>query len=79
VGQAEQYYKQALAIKIEFNDRYEQARTYHNLGAVAQKQWQWEQARDYFLKDLAITAEFDDKHGLEITLRKPWPSVAGQS
>jgi tetratricopeptide (TPR) repeat protein len=68
-GQAEQYYQQALAIKIEFNDRYSQAVIYHQLGAVAQEQRQWRQARDYFLKDLAITAEFDDEHGLAITLR----------
>ena len=36
---------------------------------MAQEQRQWGQARDYFLKDLAITAEFDDEHGLAITLR----------
>ena len=108
-GQAEQYYQQALAIIVEFNDRYSQARIYHNLGwwrrssgsggrrssttsrpwpsrsssmtatarpapitnlgTVAQEQRQWGQARDYFLKALAITAEFDDEHRLAITLR----------
>jgi tetratricopeptide (TPR) repeat protein len=68
-GQAEQYCQQALAIFIEFNDRYEQAGTYHQLGRVAQEQRHWRQAQDYFLKDLAITAEFDDEHGLAITLR----------
>ena len=31
-AQAEGYYQQALAIKVEFNDRYEQANTYHKLG-----------------------------------------------
>jgi len=36
---------------------------------MAQEQRQWEQARDYFLKGLAIAAEFDDEHGLVITLR----------
>jgi tetratricopeptide (TPR) repeat protein len=51
-GQAEQYYQQALAIKIEFNDRYEQAGTLHQLGRVAQEQQEWGQARDYFLKGL---------------------------
>jgi hypothetical protein len=30
---------------------------------------QWGHARDYFLKALAITAEFDNEHGLAITLR----------
>jgi hypothetical protein len=38
------------------------------LGWVAQEQRQWRQARDYFLKSLAITAEFDDKHRLALTL-----------
>jgi len=31
-AQAEEYYRQALAIYVEFNDRYEQAGTYHQLG-----------------------------------------------
>ncbi len=68
-AQAEQYYQQALAIKVEFNDRYSQARTLHNLGMVAHEQRQWEQARDYLLRALAITAEFDDEHRRAITLR----------
>ena len=32
-AQAEQYYQQALAIKIEYNDRYSQASTYHQFSA----------------------------------------------
>jgi len=43
-AQAEEYYRQALAIKIEFNARYEQAATYHQLGSVAQEQRQRAQA-----------------------------------
>jgi len=39
------------------------------LGQVAQEQRQWGQARDYFLKNLAITAEFDDEPRLAITMR----------
>jgi tetratricopeptide (TPR) repeat protein len=38
---AEQYYQQALQIKIEFNDRPEQADTYQQLGIVAAEQRQW--------------------------------------
>jgi tetratricopeptide (TPR) repeat protein len=67
--QAEQYYQQALAIFVEFNDRYSQGRTLHQLGRVAQEQRQWGQARDNFLKALAIIAESDGEHGLAITLR----------
>src|SRR5262249_8780922 len=50
--QAEQYYQQALAIKIEFNDRYEQANTYHQLGRMAQEQRQWGQAEQYYQQSL---------------------------
>ena len=48
------YYKQALQIKIDFNDRFSQASTYHQLGFVAQQQRQWEQARQYLLETLKI-------------------------
>jgi hypothetical protein len=41
----------------------------HNLGVVAQEQQQWDQSRDFLLKGLAITVEFDDEYGLAITLR----------
>lgn len=67
--QAENYYKQALQIKIDFNDRFSQASTYRQLGIVAQQQRQWEQARQYLLETLKISAEFSDQHVLSITLR----------
>ena len=35
--QAKAFYYQSLAIKEDLNDRYSQARTYHNLGIVAQE------------------------------------------
>ena len=61
-AQAEQYYQQALAIYIEFNDRYEQAGTYHQLGSVAQEQRQWAQAEQYYQQALAIYIEFNDRY-----------------
>ena len=60
--QAEQYYQQALQIKIEYNDRYAQAGTYHQLGMVAEEQRQWEQAREYFLQALEIYVAYNDTH-----------------
>jgi tetratricopeptide (TPR) repeat protein len=66
--QAEQYYKEALAINVEFQDRYSQARTYYHLGRVAEEQRQWAQAHDYFLKALDTFAEFQDQHSLAIVL-----------
>ena len=37
MGAAGPYYQQSLALKIEFNDRYTQASTYHQLGGVAER------------------------------------------
>ena len=67
--QAEAYYQQALQIKIEFNDRYAQAKTYHQLGSVAQEQQLWQQARDYFLTTLKIYMEYEDNYNGGIVLR----------
>jgi tetratricopeptide (TPR) repeat protein len=60
--QTEQYYQQALAIFVEFNDRYSQGRIYRNLGRVAQEQGQWEQTEQYYQQALAIFAEFNDRY-----------------
>jgi Tfp pilus assembly protein PilF len=59
---AEQYYQQALALKIEFNERYKQAGTYHQLGRVAQAQRQWAQAEQYYQQALAIMIESNARY-----------------
>jgi Tfp pilus assembly protein PilF len=51
---AESHYRQALALKIEFNDRYSQASTYHQLGIVAQEQRQWATAESHYRQALAL-------------------------
>ncbi|MGF1513001.1 MAG: tetratricopeptide repeat protein, partial [Elainellaceae cyanobacterium] len=51
-----------LAINIDYGDRYSQARTYHNLGSVAQAQRQWQQANDYYNQALAIKIDFGDRY-----------------
>jgi tetratricopeptide (TPR) repeat protein len=61
-AQANEYFQQALAIFIEFNDREGQASTYHNLGLVALEQRQWAQAHKYYQQALAIFVEFDDRY-----------------
>lgn len=61
-------YKQALQI-FEFNDRYSQTSTYYQLGTVAEATGELEEAKANYLLDLQITAEFNDEHGLEISLR----------
>jgi tetratricopeptide (TPR) repeat protein len=60
--QAREYYQQALAITIEFGDRYKQADTYHQLGRVAEELREFEQAREYYQQALAITIEFGDRY-----------------
>jgi tetratricopeptide (TPR) repeat protein len=60
--QAEEYYQKALEIKIDFNDRYRQASTYHQLGMVAQVQRKWPQAEEYYQKALEIYIDFNDRY-----------------
>jgi len=60
--QAEQYYHQALEIKIEFDDRYEQARIHHQLGIVALGLRKWDQVEQYCQQALEIFIEFDDRY-----------------
>jgi tetratricopeptide (TPR) repeat protein len=67
-GQAEQHYQQALAIYIEFNDRYSQASTNHQLGMVAQEQRQWGQAEQHYQQALALKIEFNDRYSQALTL-----------
>ncbi len=67
-GQAEDYFQKALAIWIEFNDRYEQAHTYQGLGAVALKQQRWAQALDYYLKALPVYIESNDEFHLDMVM-----------
>jgi tetratricopeptide (TPR) repeat protein len=66
--QAEGYFQHALQIKVEYNDRYSQASTYHHLGMVAQEQRKWEQARALFMQALGIFQEYNDQYSFAITL-----------
>ncbi|MBO1050994.1 tetratricopeptide repeat protein [Dolichospermum sp. UHCC 0352] len=59
-AQARDFYQLALSIFIEFGDRFSQARTYHNLGIVAQEMREYAQARDFYQLALAIKIEFGD-------------------
>ncbi|MEH2401795.1 tetratricopeptide repeat protein, partial [Nostoc sp.] len=47
--QARDYYQQALEIKIEFGDRYNCARTYYQLGKVAEELGELEEAKANYL------------------------------
>ena len=61
-AEARQNYQQALAIKIEFGDRYSQASTYHQLGIVAQALREYADARQNYQQALAIFIEFGDRY-----------------
>jgi len=51
-----------LQLKIEYNDRYSQAGTYHQLGSVAQERQQWEQAEQYYQQALQLYVEYNDRY-----------------
>ena len=61
-GEAQQNYQQALAIDIEFGDRYSQANTYHQLGNVASLLREYGEARQNYQQALAIDIEFGDRY-----------------
>jgi tetratricopeptide (TPR) repeat protein len=61
-GEARQNYQQALAIFIEFGDRYSQASPYHNLGMVAQALREYGEARQNYQQAIAIKIEFGDHY-----------------
>src|SRR5438876_4055953 len=46
----------------EYNDRYEQADTDHELGRGAQEQRQWQQAEQYYQQALQIYIEYNDRY-----------------
>jgi tetratricopeptide (TPR) repeat protein len=63
--EARKNYQQAIALFVEFGDRYSQARTYHCLGMVAQYLEEFQEAKTNFLQALSIYAEFNDQYMIE--------------
>lgn len=73
--EAEASYQKALALWLR-NKKYnpthirrKSGAIYHQLGRVAQEQGRWNQAREYFLKDLQIAKEVGDRRGIALTFR----------
>jgi tetratricopeptide (TPR) repeat protein len=60
--EAKGYYQQALKIFQEFNDRYSQAVTYHQLGMVTEKEKDWREAKRYYKEELNIYQEEEERH-----------------
>ena len=67
--QARSYYQQALQIKIEFNDRYSQASTYHQLSRLAEELGELEEVEADYMLDLQTTTEFNEQYDLGASLR----------
>jgi len=66
--EAERNYRKALEICEEFNDRYNQARTYHQLGRIAEEKRDFENIRTNYFKALECINGFDDQEMLSIIL-----------
>ncbi len=67
-AEARQNYQQALAIKIEFSDRYSQASTYGQLGLLAEAEGNLTEAGQNLLQALEIFAKFQDQYKFEFVL-----------
>jgi tetratricopeptide (TPR) repeat protein len=76
--EAEENYREALRIFIEFNDRYSQASTYHQLGRVAQEQRQREEAENNYREALRIKIEINDRHSQASTYHQLGRLAQGQ-
>ena len=47
-----------MSIYIEYGDRFSQAKTYYQLGTVAQELREWDEARNYYQQALSIYIEY---------------------
>ncbi len=63
--EARRNYQLALDIYVEFGDRYEQAKTYHQLGIVAEELGELEEAKINFLQAGQIWAQFNDEYNVQ--------------
>jgi tetratricopeptide (TPR) repeat protein len=68
--QARSHYQQAVAIKIEYNDRYNQASTYCGLGTVAIELEEFEEAKVNHLQALRIWVEYSNEYSI-VTFSRP--------
>jgi tetratricopeptide (TPR) repeat protein len=59
---ADQDSRRALELFLELDDRYNAARTYHNLGIVAQRQRRFDEADQHYRRALKVFLELDDHY-----------------
>ncbi|MEA5516346.1 tetratricopeptide repeat protein, partial [Nodularia sp. UHCC 0506] len=65
--EARRNYQQALNIKIEYGDRYEQASTYGQLGLLAAAEENYPEARANLQTALDIYVEYQDEYYAAMT------------
>ena len=63
-----QNYQQAIAIYIEFGDRYSQAKIYGQLGLLAEAENNFTEAGQNLLQALEIFVQFQDRHSVEMVV-----------
>ncbi len=56
-------------MRIAVGDHYSQARTYGQLGLLAEAQADYAQAQQHLLQALVIFVEFNDQHSVEMVLQ----------
>ena len=66
-GEAEASYRKALDISLEYGNQHSAARTYHNLGVIAQDQGRWDEAEANYRKALDTYLEYGDEHSAALT------------
>jgi tetratricopeptide (TPR) repeat protein len=67
LDRAEAWYRQALAIKEQLDDRPGMATTHHHLGRVAQERGELDRAEAWYRQALAIEEELGDRPGMATT------------
>jgi len=67
VGEADDWYRKALAIKEELGDRSDTGFTYHQLAIIAQDRGRPDEADDWYRKALAISEDLGDGPGMART------------
>ena len=67
LDEAEDWYRQSLAIDEELGDRFGMAISYHQLGVTAQDRGQLDEAEEWYRRSLDITEELGDRPDMAIT------------
>jgi len=67
LGEADDYFRQSLYLKVDLGDVEGQAVTHMNLGAIAQLRGEHELALEHFQRARGLSEELGDAHGLSVT------------